>query len=234
MPWARTVPPCSMEAFRNAWLFVALGDRRRALRTGPARAARHSAWSCDSGSGCGEIAANAAHQERRRCSRRWDHRRSSSGRSRCRANTPSPIASRAVSVSNSVTSRQFRTRELDRSVKYRPRHDTSTEDGSRRSCGWLRANLPAEWVEGHRERRPGQAGRGARRRSSTTTGAHRLGEAGYATPSWPKEYGGAGLDPEGVRVGDGGARPLQGAAQLQRDRHRHGRPDRHAVGRARR
>ena len=63
---------------------------------------------------------------------------------------------------------------------------------------WLRENLPAEWVEGIENNDPEKVAEG-RKKVDYNDWCHRLGEAGYATPSWPKEYGGAGLDPDGVR-----------------------------------
>jgi alkylation response protein AidB-like acyl-CoA dehydrogenase len=63
---------------------------------------------------------------------------------------------------------------------------------------WLRENLPAEWVEGIENNDPAKVAE-ARKQVDYNDWCHRLGEAGYATPSWPKEYGGAGLDPAGVR-----------------------------------
>jgi alkylation response protein AidB-like acyl-CoA dehydrogenase len=65
--------------------------------------------------------------------------------------------------------------------------------------GWLRENLPAEWVEGIENNDPAKVAEG-RKKLEYNDWCHRLGEAGYATPSWPKEYGGAGLDPDGVRA----------------------------------
>jgi alkylation response protein AidB-like acyl-CoA dehydrogenase len=65
--------------------------------------------------------------------------------------------------------------------------------------GWLRENLPAEWVKGVEDNDPVLLAE-ARKTVDYNDWCERLGKAGYATPSWPKEYGGAGLDPEGVRV----------------------------------
>jgi alkylation response protein AidB-like acyl-CoA dehydrogenase len=77
---------------------------------------------------------------------------------------------------------------------------TTTEQTVRDEVlGWLRANLPAEWVEGIENDDPAKLAEG-RKKVEYNDWCHRLGEAGYATPSWPKAYGGAGLDPEGVRV----------------------------------
>ncbi len=77
---------------------------------------------------------------------------------------------------------------------------TSTEVTVRDEVvAWLRANLPAEWVEGIEQNDPAKLAEG-RKKVEFNDWCARLGEAGYATPSWPKEYGGGGLDPAGVRV----------------------------------
>ena len=77
---------------------------------------------------------------------------------------------------------------------------TSTETTVRDEVvSWLRANLPPEWVEGIENDDPAKVAE-ARKKVDYNDWCARLGEAGYATPSWPKPYGGAGLDPEGVRV----------------------------------
>jgi alkylation response protein AidB-like acyl-CoA dehydrogenase len=77
---------------------------------------------------------------------------------------------------------------------------TSTETTVRDEVvGWLRANLPADWVEAIENDDPAKLAE-ARKKVDYNDWCARLGEAGYATPSWPKPYGGAGLDPEGVRV----------------------------------
>jgi alkylation response protein AidB-like acyl-CoA dehydrogenase len=65
--------------------------------------------------------------------------------------------------------------------------------------GWLRENLPAEWVEGIENNDPAKVAEG-RKKLEYNDWCERLGKAGYATPTWPKEYGGGGLDPEGARV----------------------------------
>ncbi len=77
---------------------------------------------------------------------------------------------------------------------------TSTETTVRDEVvSWLRANLPADWVEAIENDDPAKLAE-ARKKVDYNDWCARLGEAGYATPSWPKPYGGAGLDPEGVRV----------------------------------
>ena len=67
--------------------------------------------------------------------------------------------------------------------------------------------------------------------STTPNWCIRFGEAGYATPTWPAEYGaGLSLSPgEAKQVNDVLER-LQGAAAVQHHRHRHGRPDGDGVG----
>ncbi|MDQ1402509.1 MAG: hypothetical protein QOG03_825 [Actinomycetota bacterium] len=64
---------------------------------------------------------------------------------------------------------------------------------------WLRENLPADWVkaidEGDEE-----AFRMARAGVDYNDWCRRLGEAGWATPTWPQEYGGAGLDPSQAKI----------------------------------
>ena len=64
---------------------------------------------------------------------------------------------------------------------------------------WLHENLPAEWVEGIENNDPAKLAEG-RKKLEYNDWCERLGKAGYATPTWPKEYGGGGLDPEGARV----------------------------------
>jgi alkylation response protein AidB-like acyl-CoA dehydrogenase len=77
---------------------------------------------------------------------------------------------------------------------------TSTETTLRDEVvAWLRANLPADWVDGIENDDPAKVA-AARPTLDYNDWCARLGEAGYATPSWPKEYGGAGLEPDGVRV----------------------------------
>jgi alkylation response protein AidB-like acyl-CoA dehydrogenase len=64
---------------------------------------------------------------------------------------------------------------------------------------WLQENLPAPWVEAVEA---GDAGalREARKLVEYNAWCARLGEAGWATPTWPKEYGGAGLEPGQARI----------------------------------
>jgi alkylation response protein AidB-like acyl-CoA dehydrogenase len=66
---------------------------------------------------------------------------------------------------------------------------------------WVRANLPPEWVEAvDGDDDPKLAA--ARAKVSYNEWCARLGEAGWATPTWPREYGGAGLEPRHARVVD--------------------------------
>jgi alkylation response protein AidB-like acyl-CoA dehydrogenase len=58
---------------------------------------------------------------------------------------------------------------------------------------WLRANLPAPWVDAV-DRNDRDALAAARSLLDYDDWCHRLGEAGWATPTWPVAYGGAGLD----------------------------------------
>jgi alkylation response protein AidB-like acyl-CoA dehydrogenase len=59
---------------------------------------------------------------------------------------------------------------------------------------WVRANLPAEWVEAIDD---GDAAKLAEARHLVDYQAwcEALGESGWATPTWPREYGFAGVSP---------------------------------------
>ena len=58
---------------------------------------------------------------------------------------------------------------------------------------WLRANLPAAWVDAI-DRDDGEALRRAREHLDVADWWDRLGDAGWFFSSWPVEYGGHGLD----------------------------------------
>jgi alkylation response protein AidB-like acyl-CoA dehydrogenase len=64
---------------------------------------------------------------------------------------------------------------------------------------WLHENLPAAWVEAI-EADDADKLRAVRGEVEYNDFCARLGEAGWATPTWPKEYGGAGLEPTQARV----------------------------------
>ncbi|HLG92151.1 MAG TPA: acyl-CoA dehydrogenase family protein [Acidimicrobiales bacterium] len=64
---------------------------------------------------------------------------------------------------------------------------------------WLRANLPPEWVAAV-EAGDTEALETARARIDYQDWCRRLGEAGWATPTWPRRYGGAGLDNRQARI----------------------------------
>jgi alkylation response protein AidB-like acyl-CoA dehydrogenase len=77
---------------------------------------------------------------------------------------------------------------------------TLTDDELRqRVVDWLRENLPPGWVAaveaGEAERL-----REVRGQVDYNDWCARLGEAGWATPTWPREYGGAGLEPGQARI----------------------------------
>jgi alkylation response protein AidB-like acyl-CoA dehydrogenase len=59
---------------------------------------------------------------------------------------------------------------------------------------WLHENLPAQWVEAI-ETNDDEKLRAVRGEVEYNDFCARLGEAGWATPTWPTEYGGAGLEP---------------------------------------
>ena len=66
---------------------------------------------------------------------------------------------------------------------------------------WLEANCPASM----RSRMvPGEEVNGGRKRASTNPDAYvwleRMAERGWTAPTWPKSYGGAGLDPSEFQV----------------------------------
>ena len=67
--------------------------------------------------------------------------------------------------------------------------------------GWLEMNCPPSMrtpmVE---EEMPGGGLRAVYKNSDTKLWLDRCAEKGYTAPSWPKEYGGAGLDKDQVGV----------------------------------
>src|SRR5438477_628922 len=64
---------------------------------------------------------------------------------------------------------------------------------------WLHANLPKEWVEGIEEGDEAKL-RAGRAKVDYSEWCAKLGAAGWATPTWPKEYGGGGIDPSQAKV----------------------------------
>ncbi|MGH8937482.1 MAG: acyl-CoA dehydrogenase family protein [Acidimicrobiia bacterium] len=64
---------------------------------------------------------------------------------------------------------------------------------------WLRSTLPKGWVEAI-ERQDEPAFQEARRDWDWFEFLAELGEAGYAAPTWPEEYGGLGATPRAERV----------------------------------
>jgi alkylation response protein AidB-like acyl-CoA dehydrogenase len=75
----------------------------------------------------------------------------------------------------------------------------SDEDLRHEVVSWLRANLPAEWVKAIDAGEANALGM-AQLGMSYDDWCAKLGEAGWATPTWPGEYGGAGLAPGQARV----------------------------------
>jgi alkylation response protein AidB-like acyl-CoA dehydrogenase len=66
---------------------------------------------------------------------------------------------------------------------------------------WLRENLPADWVKAIDDNDEASF-RLARSGVDYNDWCRRLGEAGWATPTWPREYGGAGLEPSQAKIVD--------------------------------
>jgi alkylation response protein AidB-like acyl-CoA dehydrogenase len=80
--------------------------------------------------------------------------------------------------------------------------DTSTltdEELRARLVDWLRENLPPTWVEAVEENEPEKLHR-ARDLVDYNDWCARLGEAGWATPTWPAEYGFLGLSANQAKV----------------------------------
>jgi alkylation response protein AidB-like acyl-CoA dehydrogenase len=77
---------------------------------------------------------------------------------------------------------------------------TLTDDQLReRLVDWLRENLPPQWVEAIEEGDDEKL-RGARELVDFNDWCARLGEAGWATPTWPEEYGFLGLSGSQAKV----------------------------------
>ncbi|HUQ39699.1 MAG TPA: acyl-CoA dehydrogenase family protein [Acidimicrobiales bacterium] len=78
--------------------------------------------------------------------------------------------------------------------------DTLTDDQVRDLVvAWLRENLPDKWMDAV-DADDDATLRLARMGMDQTEFLHRLGAAGWSTPTWPKEYSGAGLEPSQARV----------------------------------
>src|SRR5436305_1590533 len=79
-------------------------------------------------------------------------------------------------------------------------HATLTDDQLRgRLVEWLRENLPPLWVEAIEENDADKL-RGVRDLVDFNDWCARLGEAGWATPTWPAEYGFLGLSGSQAKV----------------------------------
>ncbi len=64
---------------------------------------------------------------------------------------------------------------------------------------WLRENLPPAWIEGVEKGDDAKLAEG-RSQLNQPEFLEKLGASGWAQPTWPKEYGGAGLEPTQARV----------------------------------
>src|SRR4051794_15335594 len=64
---------------------------------------------------------------------------------------------------------------------------------------WLRQNLPEGWAEGI-EQGDAEKVREARRKINGAEFLERFGASGWAQPTWPKAYGGAGLETAQARI----------------------------------
>src|SRR5687768_4841986 len=64
---------------------------------------------------------------------------------------------------------------------------------------WLRENLPKEWVEAI-DADDSEKLRAARLQLDNVDFLKRMGAAGWTTPTWPKEYSGAGIEPGQLRI----------------------------------
>ena len=68
-----------------------------------------------------------------------------------------------------------------------------------RVIDWLHENLPVAWVEAIESGDEAKLAE-ARRGLDNADWLERLGKGGWTTPTWPTEYGGAGLEPGQARV----------------------------------
>src|SRR5215212_3337133 len=75
----------------------------------------------------------------------------------------------------------------------------SDEDLRRQVTDWLRENLPPQWVEAIDSGDQAKLAE-ARKLVHYNDWCAKLGEAGWATPTWPRDYGGAGLEPSQARI----------------------------------
>ena len=77
---------------------------------------------------------------------------------------------------------------------------TPSDDAVREQfLSWLRQHLPADWVKAV-ETNDGPLLAQARRQLDQQEFLVKIGEAGWAQPTWPKEYGGGGLDLAQARI----------------------------------
>ena len=78
--------------------------------------------------------------------------------------------------------------------------DITTDQLREQTLTWLRDNLPAGWMEAL-DAGDDEKVAALRRQLDYSEWCVRLGEAGYATPTWPKEYGaGLSLPPGQAKV----------------------------------
>ena len=75
----------------------------------------------------------------------------------------------------------------------------SDEELRSRVDEWLVENLPAGWLDAI-EAGDDERLRALRKQLDYAEFRVRIGEAGWATPTWPREYGGAGIEPRQAKV----------------------------------
>ena len=75
----------------------------------------------------------------------------------------------------------------------------SDEELRARVDEWLEATLPAGWLDAI-EAGDDERLRALRKQLDYAEFRVRIGEAGWATPTWPREYGGAGIEPRQAKV----------------------------------